>query len=76
MPDEPIIVRNGTYQDPGQPEVAGLYVHLDDANDDWDVVETDNDTILVTIKKGAKWRVEEYTDSNTDKKMIQIFRRQ
>ncbi|MFN0087527.1 MAG: hypothetical protein ACKVX9_19210 [Blastocatellia bacterium] len=73
MPDEPIIVRNGAYQEPGQPEIMGVCIFLDDRNDDWDVAETANDTIVVTIKKGAKWRVEEYTDPATLGKMIQIY---
>lgn len=73
MAEEPIDVRPGVYTEPGKPPVMGLCIVIDNQNGEWDVAETDDEVTIVTIKKGAKWRADEYPEPGTTRKKVQIF---
>src|SRR5262245_56763433 len=71
---EPIEVRRGVYTKQGGREVMGLCIVLDNQDAQWEVTTSDQYTTVIKIKRGAKWNVVEYTDSETGKRSLQIFR--
>jgi hypothetical protein len=74
MADEPIEVKPGVYTMPGEPEIMGLCIMIDNKEAQWEVTTTDHYTTVIKIKKNSKWNVQEYTDPKTGKKNLQIFR--
>jgi len=74
MPEVPIDVFPGVYTKPGEPEVMGLCIVIDNEDAQWEVTTSDHYTTTIKIKRGAKWNAQEYTDPKTGKKMLQIFR--
>jgi hypothetical protein len=74
MPEPPIDIVPGVYTKPGEREVMGLCIMIDDQDDKWEVTTSDNYTTTIKIKNGSKWNVQEYTDPKTGKRKIQIFR--
>jgi hypothetical protein len=74
MPEPPIDIVPGVYTKPGEREVMGLCIMIDDQDDKWEVTSSDNYTTTIKIKNGSKWNVQEYTDPKTGKRKIQIFR--
>jgi hypothetical protein len=74
MPEEPIEIVPGVYtQSGGTEEVTGLCIVLDNQDGKWDVTTSDHYTTTIKIKKGATWKVEEYTDPTTGKQKVRIF---
>lgn len=73
MPD-PIDIVPGVYTIPGKQEVLGLCIMIDDEDGKWEVTTSDHYTTTIKIKRGAKWKVQEYTDPKTGKRKLQIFR--
>ena len=74
MPEVPIDVFPGVYTKPGEPEVMGLCIVIDNEDAQWEVTTSDQYTTTIKIKRGAKWNAQEYTDPKTGKRMLQIFR--
>src|SRR5262245_55095054 len=74
MPDEPIEVIRGVYTMPGEPEIMGLCVMIDYQEAQWEVIQTANYGTVIRIKNGSKWNVQEYSDPDTGKRKLQIFR--
>jgi hypothetical protein len=73
MPD-PIEVLPGVYTMPGEPEIMGLCVMIDYQEAQWEVTHTAHYGTVIRIKNGSKWNVQEYSDPNTSKRKLQIFR--
>ena len=74
MPDEPIEVLPGVYTTPGEPEIMGLCVMIDNQDAQWEVTTTAQYGTVIKIKNGSNWNAQEYTDPNTGKRKLQIFR--
>jgi len=74
MPEFPIDVVPGVYTKPGEPEVMGLCIMIDNEDAEWEVTTSDHYTTVIKIKRGAKWNAQEFTDPKTGKRMLQIFR--
>jgi hypothetical protein len=74
MPREPIDIFPGVYTKPGEPEIMGLCIMIDNQDAEWEVSTSDDYAIVIKIKKDAKWKVQEYTDKKTRKRKLQIFR--
>ena len=74
MPEVPIDVFPGVYTTPGEPEIMGLCVMIDYQEAQWDVTQTTNYGTVIRIKNGSKWNVQEYSDPDTGKRKLQIFR--
>jgi len=74
MPEFPIDVVPGVYTKPGEPEVMGLCIMIDNEDAEWEVTTSDHYTTVIKIKRGAKWNAREFTDQKTGKRMLQIFR--
>ena len=73
MPD-PIDVFPGVYTTPGEPEIMGLCVMIDNQDAQWEVTTSAHYGTVIRIKNGSKWNAQEYTDPNTGKRKLQIFR--
>ena len=74
MPDEPIEVIRGVYTTPGEPEIMGLCIMIDNQDAQWEVTTTAQYGTVIKIKNGSNWNAQEYTDPNTGKRKLQIFR--
>jgi hypothetical protein len=74
MPDEPIEVIRGVYTMPGEPEIMGLCLMIDGQDAQWEVTTSAHYGTVIRIKNGSKWNVQEYTDPDTGKPKLQIFR--
>jgi hypothetical protein len=74
MPREPIDIFPGVYTIPGEPEIMGLCLMIDGQDAQWEVTRTAHYGTVIRIKNGSKWNVQEYTDPNTGKPKLQIFR--
>jgi len=74
MPEIPIDIFPGVYTKPGERQVMGLCIMIDNQDAEWEVTASDHYTTTIKIKRGASWNVQEYTDPNTGKRMLQIFR--
>jgi hypothetical protein len=74
MPEFPIDVVPGVYTKPGEREVMGLCIMIDNEDAEWEVTTSDHYTTVIKIKRGARWNVQEFTDQTTGKRMLQIFR--
>jgi hypothetical protein len=74
MPEFPIDIRPGVYTTPGEPEIMGLCVMIDNQDAQWEVTTSAHYGTVIKIKDGAKWNVQEYTDPNTGKRKLQVFR--
>ena len=74
MPREPIDIVPGVYTKPGEREVMGLCIMIDNQDAQWEVTTSDHYTTVIKIKRGAKWNAQEFTDPKTGKRMLQIFR--
>ena len=74
MPKEPIDIVPGVYTTPGEPEIMGLCIMIDNQNAQWEVSTTAQYGTVIRIKNGSKWNAQEYTDPNTGKRKLQIFR--
>ena len=74
MPEFPIDVVPGVYTKPGEQEVMGLCIMIDNQDAEWEVTTSDHYTTVIKIKRGAKWNAQEFTDPKTGKRMLQIFR--
>ena len=71
---EPINIFPGVYTKPGEPEVMGLCIMIDNQDAEWEVTASDQYTTIIKIKRGAKWNAQEYTDPKTGNRKMQIFR--
>jgi len=74
MPEFPIDVVPGVYTKPGEQEVMGLCIMIDNEDAEWEVTTSDHYTTVIKIKRGAKWNAQEFIDQKTGKRMLQIFR--
>jgi len=74
MPDEPIDIVPGVYTKPGEQEVMGLCIMIDNQDAQWEVTTSDHYTTVIKIKKGSKWNARVFTDPKTGKQKLQIFR--
>ena len=74
MPDEPIDIVPGVYTKPGEQEVMGLCIMIDNQDAQWEVTTSDHYTTVIKIKKGSKWNARVFTDPKTGKQSLQIFR--
>jgi hypothetical protein len=74
MPEFPIDIFPGVYTKPGEPEIMGLCIMIDNQDAQWEVTTSDHYTTIIKIKRGAKWNAQEFTDPKTGKRMLQIFR--
>ena len=74
MPDEPIDIVPGVYTKPGEQEVMGLCIMIDNQDAQWEVTTSDHYTTVIKIKKGSKWNARVFTDPKTGKQRLQIFR--
>ncbi|HEU0184639.1 MAG TPA: hypothetical protein VFS27_04945 [Blastocatellia bacterium] len=74
MPEPPIDIVPGVYTIPGQPEIMGLCVMLDNQDAQWEITRSDVYGTTIKIKSDSKWNVQEYTDPTTGKRKLQIFR--
>jgi hypothetical protein len=74
MPEEPIEILPGVYTIPGGPEIMGLCVIIDNQEAQWEVTTSAQYGTVIKIKDGSKWNAQEYTDPNTGKRKLQIFR--
>jgi hypothetical protein len=72
--DEPMEVTPGVYTMPGEPEIMGLCLMIDNQDAQWEVTRTAHYGTVIRIKNGSKWNVQEYTDPDTGKPKLQIFR--
>jgi len=74
MPEEPIEILPGVYTTPGGPEIMGLCIMIDNQEAQWEVTTSAQYGTIIKIKDGSKWNVQEYTDPNTGKRKLQVFR--
>jgi len=74
MPKEPIDIFPGVYTTPGGPEIMGLCIMIDNQDAQWEVTTTAQYGTVIRIKNGSNWNAQEYTDPNTGKRKLQIFR--
>jgi hypothetical protein len=74
MPEEPIEIVPGVYRKSGGREVLGLCIMIDDQDDQWEVATSDHYATIIKINKGAKWKVQEFTDPKTGNRKVQLFR--
>jgi hypothetical protein len=74
MAEIPINIRPGVYSKPGEREITGLCIMIDNQDAQWEVTASDNYTTIIKITHNAKWNVQEYTDPKTGNRMLQIFR--
>ena len=74
MPEFPIEVVPGVYTIPGQPEIMGLCVKIDKQEANWEVIRSEHYGTTIKIKSDSKWKVQVYTDPETGKRKLQIFR--
>src|SRR5262245_53776177 len=74
MAREPINIFPGVYTKPGESEVMGLCIMIDNQDAEWEVIASDNYTTIIKIKHNAKWNAKEYTDPKTGNRKMQIFR--
>src|SRR5215475_5352489 len=74
MPREPIDIVPGVYTTPGGPEIMGLCIMIDNQDAQWEVTTTAQYGTVIKIKNGSNWNAQEYTDPNTGKLKLQIFR--
>jgi hypothetical protein len=74
MAREPINIFPGVYTKPGEREVMGLCITIDNQDAEWEVIASDNYTTIIKIKHNAKWNAQEYTDPKTGNRKMQIFR--
>jgi hypothetical protein len=74
MPEEPIEIVPGVYTTPGGPELIGLCIMIDNQEAQWEVTTSAQYGTVIKIKDGSKWNVQEYTDPNTGKRKLQVFR--
>jgi len=72
--EEPIDIVPGVYTTPGGPEIMGLCIMIDNQDAQWKVTTTAQYGTVIRIKNGSKWNAQEYTDPNTGKRKLQIFR--
>jgi hypothetical protein len=72
--EEPLDIVPGVYTIPGQPEIMGLCIVIDNQEANWEVIRTEHYGITIKIKNGSKWNVQEYVDPNTGKESLEIFR--
>jgi hypothetical protein len=73
MPD-PIDVVPGVYTIPGQPEIMGLCIKIDNQDAQWEITRSDHYGTTIKIKSDSKWNVQEYIDPKTGRRKLQIFR--
>jgi hypothetical protein len=71
---EPIDIRPGVYTKPGEGEVVGLCIMIDNQDAQWEVTTSDHHTTVIKIKRGAHWKARVFTDPNTGKSKLQLFR--
>src|SRR5215468_4309635 len=74
MPDEPIEVIRGVYTTPGGSEIMGLCIMIDNQYAQWEVTTSAQYGTVIKIKNGSKWNAQQYTDPNTGRRRLQIFR--
>jgi len=74
MPKEPIDIVPGVYTKPGEREVMGLCIMIDNQDAQWEVTTSDHYTTVIKIKKGSHWNAQVFTDQKTGKQRLQIFR--
>jgi hypothetical protein len=72
--EEPLDIAPGVYPIPGQPEIMGLCIVIDNQEANWEVIRTEHYGTTIKIKNGSKWNVQEYVDPNTGKESLDIFR--
>ncbi|HEU0184638.1 MAG TPA: hypothetical protein VFS27_04940 [Blastocatellia bacterium] len=72
--EDPIDFIPGVYTIPGQPEIMGLCIVIDDPDTQWEVIRSEHYGTTIKIKNGAKWNVQDYADPATGKQKLQIFR--
>jgi hypothetical protein len=70
----PIEIVPGVYTTPGQPEIMGLCIVIDNQETNWEVIRTEQYGTTIKIKNGSIWNVQEYVDPNTGKQSLEIFR--
>ena len=71
---EPIDIRPGVYTKPGEREVTGLCIMIDNQDAQWEVTTSDHHTTVIKIKRGAHWNARVFTDPKTGKPKLQLFR--
>jgi hypothetical protein len=71
---EPIIIRPGVYSKPGEPEIMGLCITIDNKDAQWEVTTSDHYTTVIKIKRDSNWNAQEFTDPKTGERKLQIFR--
>ena len=72
--EEPIEIIPGVYTTAGGPEIMGLCIMIDNQDAQWKVTTTAQYGTVIRIKNGSKWNAQEYTDPNTGRRKLQIFR--